>query len=421
MKRKIYLDNAATTPVDKDVFAAMEPYFSEIYANPSSVHGEGQEAQEGLVLARKKVADFLNSDVSEIIFTSGATEGNNTVIKGISASEKIKESAGGIPHIIVSSIEHDCIIESAKRMMKEKIAEVTFVPVGEDGLVNVEEIKKAIRPNTVLVSVMYANNEIGSIQPIIEIGEMIDGENRLGHTRIYFHTDAVQAVNYLDCDVQKLKVDMMTISGHKIYGPKGVGVLYVRKGVPIMPLMDGGEQEYRLRAGTHNMTGIVGIGAAVDKVIADRPEISKTTALRDKLIDGILSKISGTALNGLREKRLPNNANIRFEGTEGEAILVMLDMEGIAVSTGSACAARSLSPSHVLKAMGLVDIDAHSSIRFSLGRNTTEEDINRVIEVLPGIIEKLRGVSGSFNNEDLRNPTAWKDDEDEEKCGTGCV
>jgi cysteine desulfurase len=393
---KIYLDYAATTPLASEVFEEMEPYFGEKYGNASSIHQFGQEAQAGVIKARHQVADFLNAQAEEIIFTSGATEGNNTVVKGIGGSKKLAEILGGKPHIIVTKIEHECVVASSERLEHEGTAEVTFLSVDREGMIDLDELRYNIKPNTVLVSVMYANNEIGTIEPIAEIGRLIKKINENRKNRIYFHTDGAQAINYLDCDVQKLGVDLMTLSAHKIYGPKGVGALYVRKGTPLVRLMDGGEQEFKLRAGTHNSPGIVGMGAAIAVVKNYRD--GKTKKLRERLIEGILEKVSGAYLNGARHERLDNNVNFRFEGVEGESIIIALDLEGIAVSTGSACAARSLSPSHVLLALGLNHLQTHSSVRFSLGRYTTEKDIDRVLEVLPGIMAKLRNISGNLES-----------------------
>jgi len=384
-KTKIYLDNGATTPVDPEVFEAMRPYFSEIYGNPSSVHQFGVAAQEAVVKARQQVAKFLHCEAKEVIFTSGATEGNNTVIKSIGENQSLAP-AGQKPHIITSQIEHDCVLASTEKLVKNGRVEATFLPVNRDGRIELAELEKNIKPNTVLISIMYANNETGSVQPIAEIGKLLKKLNADREHKIYFHTDAAQAINYLDCDVQKLGVDLMTLSAHKIYGPKGAGALYVRSGMPLMPFMDGGEQEFKLRSGTHNTPGIVGLGAAIEKVSAQSGK--NLEKLRNKLIDGVLDKISGSFLNGSRENRLPNNANFRFEGAEGEAIIIALDMEGIAASTGSACAAKSLKPSHVLKAIGLNDLEAHSS----------EAEINQVLDVLPPIIEKLRNISGNLGN-----------------------
>jgi cysteine desulfurase len=400
-KTKIYLDNGATTPVDPDVFELMRPYFSEIYGNPSSVHQFGIEAQEGVIKARQQVAEFLNCQSKEVIFTSGATEGNNTVIKGIGENQSLAPT-GQKTHIITSQIEHDCVLASTERLVKSGRIEATFLPANRDGQIDLAELEKNIKPNTVLVSIMYANNEIGSIQPIATIGSLLKKINTGRQHRIYFHTDAAQAINYLDCDVQQLGVDLMTLSAHKIYGPKGAGALYVRTGTPLIPFMDGGEQEFKLRSGTHNTPGIVGLGVAIEKVKREKsirqPADKDIKKLRDQLIDGVLDKISGAFLNGSRENRLPNNANFRFEGAEGEAIIIALDIEGIAASTGSACAAKSLKPSHVLKAIGLNDLEAHSSVRFTLGRFTTEGEIDKVLAVLPKIIEKLRNISGNLGD-----------------------
>ena len=403
---KIYLDYAATTPLDEEVFEIMKPYFGEKYGNASSIHQFGQEAAQGVVKARHQVSDFLNAQADEIIFTSGATEGNNTVIKGIGGSKQIADQLGGPlrraedeaskPHIIVSKIEHECIVAASERLEHEGVAEVTFLPVSREGLVGMEEVRKNIKPSTVLVSIMYVNNETGTIEPIAQIGQLLKEINKDRKNRIYFHTDAAQAINYLDCDVQKLSVDLMTLSAHKFYGPKGMGALYMRKGTPLARFMDGGEQEFKMRAGTHNSPGIVGMGAAIEKTKNQRPKTKDIERLRDRFIDGVLKGVSGAFLNGSREKRVANNANFRFEGVEGESIVIALDLEGIAVSTGSACAARSLSPSHVLLALGLNHLETHSSVRFSLGRYTTEQEIDKVVAVLPKIIEKLRNISGNL-------------------------
>jgi len=393
---RIYLDYAATTPTDEAVFEVMKPYFSEKYGNASSVHQFGQEAAAAVVRARHQVAEFLNCQPNEIIFTSGATEGNNTIIKGIGASRFLAKKVGGKLHLIVSAIEHECVLAAAEFLVKQEIAEVTFLPVDKDGVVDVSELEKNLKPNTVLVSVMYANNEIGAIQPIAQISELLKRINQGRENKILFHTDAVQAINYLDCDVQKLGVDFLTLSGHKFYGPKGVGVLYVRSGAKFDKFMHGGQQEFHQRSGTHNTPGIVGLGEAISLVKKKAAENEEIRKLRDKLIKGIGQKISHAFLNGPMDNRLPNNVNFRFEGVEGEAILISLDLEGIAVSTGSACASKSLEPSYVLLALGLSHLDAHSAIRFSLGRYTTEAEVDRVLEVLPSIIERLRGISGNI-------------------------
>ena len=402
MNGRIYLDNAATTPVDEEVLKEMMPYFSEKFANPASMHQDGEEANAGVTEARDAAAKFLGCNADEIIFTSGATEGNNMAIKSFGQSKKLAEKYGGKIHIITSAIEHDCILRSTERLLKNGEIEATFIPVDSYGAVDVKSVIEAIKENTALVSIMYANNETGVIQPIKEIALGLKKANEgRGEKKIFFHTDAAQALNYLDCDVNSLGVDLMTVSGHKIYGPKGIGAIYIRKGTPIEPFMNGGDQEMRLRAGTHNVPGIVGLGAAIKAIPSHRADNERIKNLRDKLIDGILKGIENSALNGSRENRLPNNANIRFQGIEGEAILMMFDNEGISVSTGSACAAKNLAPSHVLIAMGIDHVGAHSSIRFSLGRHTTESDVDKVIAVMPGIAKKLRAVSGSFNKADF--------------------
>ncbi|MDF1497826.1 MAG: cysteine desulfurase family protein [Patescibacteria group bacterium] len=391
--KKIYLDYAATTPVDKKVLVEMMPYFAKKFGNPSSVHQFGQEALEGVDNARLKVADFLHCLVNEVIFTSGATESNNLAIKGVIKATQIEN-----PHIITSAIEHHCVLNACQTVQKDKIAEVSFVKVNKDGIINVGDIKNVIKDNTILVSIMYANNEVGTIQPIAEIGKMLKEINidreKNNLSRIYFHTDAVQAVNYLDCDVNKLGVDFLSLSGHKIYGPKGIGVLYIRQESKIKSIQQGGEQEYNLRAGTHNVPCIVGIGKAISLVIENRKKMADIKKLRDYMIDKVLKNISGSQLNGSKELRLPHNINISFKGIEGESLLMMFDQEGIAVSTGSACSSASLAPSHVLSAMGIPPEIAHASIRFTLGKETTKENIDYTLKVLIEKIKRLRKISG---------------------------
>lgn len=387
--RRIYMDYAATAPVDAEVLAKMMPFFSELYGNPSSVHGAGVEAQGGVIAARRSVAEFLNCNPDEVVFTSGATEGNNAVIRSFAGPMSARR-VGGKPHIIVSSIEHDCILGSAMAAEMAHEIELTILPVNGEGTINPDSVFEAIKKNTVLVSVMYANNETGAIQFIPRIGKILKEVNKDRDLKVYFHTDAAQAANYLDCDVDYLGVDMITLSGHKVYGPKGVGILFVRDGVSFDPLMKGGEQEFHKRAGTHNVTGIVGMGAAIRLAVMNRGKIMEIIKLRDRLIDGILSSIQGSALSGPRTARLPNNANIRFSGCNGGDILKKLSDAGVFVSTGSACAAKSVDPSHVLLAMGVSSEDALSAIRFSIGRYTTPEEIDYVLEILPGIVNSLR-------------------------------
>jgi cysteine desulfurase len=390
--KKIYLDYAATTPMDKAVLEEMMPYFFEKFGNPSSIHQFGQEALEAVDRARQQVADFLKCSPREIIFTSGATESNNMVIKGI-----LKGSSANNPHMITSSIEHHCVLNASETVKKEG-HDVTFLKVDKDGIVDPKNVRKSIKESTVLVSIMYANNEVGTIEPIAEIGKVIKEiniereKNKL--SKIYFHTDAVQAVNYCDCNVDELGVDLLSLSGHKIYGPKGVGALYIRRGTKIRSIQQGGEQEYNLRAGTHNVPGIVGLGKAISLVPEHRKKAEKIKKLRDYLIDEVLKNIPNTKLNGSRELRLPHNANFSFRGVEGESVLMMLDQEGIAVSTGSACSSSSLEPSHVLSAMGIPPEIAHASIRFTLGNDTTRADIDFVLKVLIEKINRLREISG---------------------------
>ncbi|MCK5413253.1 MAG: cysteine desulfurase [Candidatus Pacebacteria bacterium] len=391
--KKIYLDYAATTPVDKKVVEEMLPYFSEKFGNPSSIHQFGQEAMEGVDKARSQVAEFLNCSASEVIFTSGATESNNLTIKGLIKATQVEN-----PHIITSAIEHHCVLNSCETVQKDKMAEVSFVKVNKEGIINPEDIKNTIKENTVLVSVMYGNNEVGIIQPIAEIGKVIKEINQERENqklpKVYFHTDAVQAVNYLDCNVESLGVDFLSLSGHKIHGPKGIGVLYVKRGTKIKSVQQGGEQEYNLRAGTHNVPGIVGIGKAISLVLKNRKKMDETKKLRDYMIDEVLQNIPNSSLNGSKEFRLPHNANFSFQGVEGESLLMMLDQEGIAVSTGSACSSASLEPSHVLSAMGIPPEIAHASIRFTLGKETTKDEIDYTLKVLVEKIKRLREISG---------------------------
>jgi cysteine desulfurase len=403
--QKIYLDHSATTPIDPQVRKKIHPYLTEIFGNASSIHSFGQEALKGVDWAREQLANLFGSKFKEVIFTSGATESNNLALRGLVMAFK-KAKPEMTPHIITSKIEHPAILEVCQALVKEGLAEVTYVNVDNKGIVKIEEIKAAIKDNTILVSIMYVNNEIGTIQPIRKIGDLIAKEN-LKRTksegrsmkdvfnRIYFHTDAVQAVNYLPLKAEYIKADFITISGHKIYGPKGVGALYVKEGSPLKSTTFGGHQEYNIRPGTYNVPGIVGLGAAVELINKSKLEIDneKIKKLRDKLLNGLVKKISDTQINGDLEKRVPANLNISFLGAEGESMLLMLDMEGIAVSTGSACASGSLEPSHVLRAMGIPAEDCHASIRFTLGKETTVKEIDRVIEALPPIVKRLREMS----------------------------
>ena len=380
--KKIYLDYAATTPVDKRVLKAMEPYFSEKFGNTMSLHSFGQEAKIALENSRAVLADLINAKPSEIIFTSSATESNNTALKGCALSLP----KGGKNHIIISSIEHPCVVESAEWLKKQGF-KITKIPVDKYGMVNPKDVEKEIRPDTILVSIIHASNEIGAIQPISEIGKICREKG------VYFHTDASQSFGKIPINVKKMNIDLLTASSHKIYGPKGAGLLYVREGIKLAPLLHGGGQENGLRSSTVNLPAIVGFAKAVEICKKEMKEENKRlTALRNKLIKEVL-KIKNSHLNGSPGKRLANNANFSFDFVEGESLVMQLDMEGIACSTGSACSSFKLEPSHVLLAIGLRPEQAHGSLRVSLGRHTTEKDINKLIKILPKIVKKIRQIS----------------------------
>lgn len=392
MKSKTYFDYSATTPTDKEVIKAMLPFFDKNYGNPSSIYELGQRSLVAIDESRKIVAKFLNCSTSEIVFTGSATEANNLAILGV--IRKLL-SSGKSPHIITTKIEHDAILGPCKKLENDGIS-VTYLPVDKNGLVGINNLKKEIKENTALISIMYANNEIGTIQPIAEIGKIISEENKKRdiNNRILFHTDAVQGINYLNCDVKYLGVDMLSFSGHKIYGPKGIGVLYLKEGIRPEPIVYGGDQEKGLRSGTENVSGIVGISKALELIDRRKnKEVKITKKMRDRIIDEIEKKIPRVKLNGSRDFRLPNNINFSFVGAEGEGIVIALDQRGICVSTGSACSSKSLKPSHVLKTIGLSDEEAHCSLRITLGRNTTEEDKDKLIRFLPGTIKRLREIS----------------------------
>lgn len=380
--RRVYLDHSATTPMRPEVKEAMLPFLEDQYGNPSSVHGWGQQAKRALEEAREKIAAAIGAKPEEIIFTSGGTEADNLAIIGAALAYQKKGR-----HVITSSIEHHAALDSAKHL--EKIGfKVTFLPVTPEGLVQVSDVEEAITPETILISVMHVNNEVGTIQPVAEIG-------RLAHAHgIIFHTDAVQSLGKLPVDVNNLQADLLSISAHKIYGPKGVGALYVRRGVRLEPLLHGGGQERKRRPGTENIPGIVGFGRAAELAVAEMPaESRRLAALRDRLIDKIMSSIDHVVLTGHRSQRVYNHASFWMEYVEGESMLLSLDMQGVAASSGSACTSGSLDPSHVLLAMGLPPEVAHGSLRFSLGRDNTEEDIDYVAAILPGIVARLRAMS----------------------------
>lgn len=383
----IYFDHAATTPLKKEVLDEMMPYLTEQYGNPSTIYKLGREAKKAIELARERVAKALNADIQEIYFTSGGTESDNWALKGVAFANKDKGK-----HIITTTIEHHAVLHPLKYL--EGLGfEVTYVPVEPNGIVDPQKIKEAIRDDTILISVMLANNEIGTIQPVKEIAKIAKEKG------IIVHTDAVQAVGQIPVDVKDLGVDLLSLSAHKFYGPKGVGALYIRKGTKIHPFSHGGAQERNRRAGTENVAGIVGLGKAIELATQNLSEYAaKLQKLRDKLIDGVLSKIDYVRLNGDRNQRLPNNANFSFEFIEGESLLLMLDMKGIAASSGSACTSGSLDPSHVLLAIGLEHEVAHGSLRITLGEDNTEEDIDYLLEVLPEIVSRLREMSPLYES-----------------------
>jgi len=388
MKRKIYLDYAATTPVDPRVLKAMLPYFKEKFGNTMSLHNFGQEAKQILEESRKTIADLIGAKPNEIIFTGCATESNNLALKGLAFANKNRGK-----HIIISSIEHSCVMESAKWLESQGF-EVTKLPVDKCGLVNPEDVKKAIKKETILVSVMHANNEIGTIEPIEEIGRIIKSKVKSQKSKVYFHTDASQSFGKIPINVNKANIDLLTASSHKMYGPKGAACLFIREGTKIEPLLHGGGHEFGLRSGTVNIPAIVGFAEAC-KICKKEMEIEakRLIKLRDKLIKNVLKRIKNSCLNGHPKKRLPNNVNFSFSFIEGESLVIQLDLWGVAASTGSACATAKLEPSHVLLAIGLKPQEAHGSLRLSLGRWTKEEDIDYVLKILPGIIKKLREIS----------------------------
>lgn len=384
--KAVYLDHAATTPMRDEVIETMMPYFKEKFGNASSVYSFGREARKALDEARQATAGIINADFNEIIFTGGGSEANNLAIKGAAWEYRHKGK-----HLITSSIEHHAVLHPMQQLEKEGF-EVTYLPVDDQGLVSVEEFASALRGDTILVSIMHANNEIGVIQPIAQIGAICKERG------ILFHTDAVQTAGLLDIDVKKLNVDMLTMSAHKLYGPKGVGALYVRKGVRLVPLIQGGGHENRRRAGTENVPGIVGMAKALELAAAEREVVTpRIQKLRDRLLEGILN-IPHTRLNGSRTERLPNNINVSIEFIEGESLLLNLDLKGIAASSGSACTSGSLDPSHVLLAIGLSHEVAHGSLRLTLGRDNTDADVDYVLETLPPIVERLREMSPLFSS-----------------------
>lgn len=386
---KVYLDNSATTSLDKEVLETMLPYFTDNFGNPSSLHGFGRRALKAVDEARETIAKCIGAKSNEIYFTSGGSESDNWALKGVVGATKQKRK-----HIITSQIEHPAIMDTLDYLKQKEGVSVTYLPVDKEGRVNVDDLKEAVTDDTVLVSIMFANNEMGAIQPIEEIGKFCKEEG------ILFHTDAVQAMDSQDIDVNKLNIDLLSMSAHKFHGPKGIGVLYIRSGVKIDRLISGGHQERRMRAGTTDTPLIVGMAKALEIAVRDRESNNaRISALRNDFIDKVLKEIPYVYLNGGMEHRLPNNANLSFEYIEGESILINLDLAGIAVSSGSACSSGSLEPSHVILALGVKEELAHSSIRFSLGKDTTQEEMDYTFDVLKASVERLRQMSPLFNME----------------------
>lgn len=387
MKTNIYFDNAATTKVREEVFNEMRPFLESQYGNPSSIYTIARESKVPMEKAREQVAKALGAEPMEIYFTGSGTEADNWAIKSIAESKKSKGN-----HIITTNIEHHAVLHTCEYLEKNGY-EVTYLPVNEKGLVTAEQVKDAIKDETILISIMFANNEIGTIMPIKEIGKIAKEKG------ILLHTDAVQAVGHVPIDVNELNIDLLTLSAHKLYGPKGVGALYARKGIVLRPFIHGGAQERGRRAGTENVAGIVGLGKAIELMEEEiEEEMTRLTALRNRAIDSLTSKIPYCRLNGDRDSRLPGNLNLSFEFIEGESMLLLLDMKGIAASSGSACTSGSLDPSHVLLAIGLPHEKAHGSLRISLGRYNTKEEIEYLIETLPPIVKRLREMSPLYED-----------------------
>ncbi|MBU1348926.1 aminotransferase class V-fold PLP-dependent enzyme [Patescibacteria group bacterium] len=387
--KDIYLDHASTTPVDSRVLDVVRPFWSEVFANPSSLHAPGVSASNAVMDARKRIARLLNAHAEEVLFTSGGTESDNLAVVGVVWANMSKGR-----HVVTTAIEHPAILEPLLHLEKTGDIDLTVLPVDGAGLVDPDAVMEAIRPDTVLISVMLANNEIGTIQPVAEIGKRLLKHRKQNATALpYFHTDACQAAGALDLDVEKLHVDLLTLNGSKIYGPKGIGLLFVRRGVSVEPLIRGGGQERGLRSGTENVPGIIGLATAFELAQAEKEtENARLIPLRDRLIEGLLS-IPKARLNGHATTRLPNNVNVTFPDIEGEAAVLYLDAKGIRASTGSACASSSLEPSHVLMAIGLPHDIVHGSVRFTLGRSTTVDDIEVVIAAMSPIVERLRSMS----------------------------
>lgn len=387
MNEFIYLDNAATTAVRPEVVDAMMPYFTEVYSNPSSVYCFAGEAKKAMEDAREQIAGFIGAKAAEIYFTGGGSESDNWAIKSVAENYREKGK-----HIITSRIEHHAVLHTCE-WLEKKGYEVTYLDVDEDGMISLDELEKAIRPDTILITIMFANNEIGTIEPVKEIGEIARKHG------VLFHTDAVQAFAHVPVDVEEMNIDLLSASGHKFYGPKGIGFLYIKNGLKISPLLHGGAQERSRRAGTHNVPGIVGMAKAAEIAIADmKGNAEKETEIRDHLIHRIEEEIPYVRVNGHREKRLPGNVNVCFRFVEGESLLIMLDQKGICASSGSACTSGSLDPSHVLLAIGLPHEIAHGSVRLTLSDNTTMEEADYVVDNLKEIVERMRSMSPLYDD-----------------------
>jgi cysteine desulfurase len=382
--RKVYMDNSATTPVREEVLEAITPYFTDIFGNPSSLHAFGREVRKAIDEARDKTAAAIGANPQEIIFTSGGTEADNLAIRGVARAMQQKGN-----HIITTAVEHHAVLDTCLAL-KEEGFDITVLPVDEYGMVSVQDVEKAITDKTILITVMMANNEVGTVQPIAEIGKLACSRG------VTFHTDAVQAIGSLPVNVDDLQCDLLSMSAHKFYGPKGIGALYMRKGTKIKVFSFGGSQERKMRPGTENVPGVVGLGRAIELAVGDLDEKAKrVSGLRDRLINGIM-QIEHVRLNGHPTQRLPGNANVSVQFVEGESLILSLDLKGIAVSSGSACTSGSLDPSHVLMAMGLDHQTAHGSLRFSLGYRNTEEEVDYVLEAIPEIIARLRSMSSVY-------------------------
>lgn len=393
--RRVYFDHSATTPVDSDVLETMLPYLKQDFGNASSIHWFGRESRKAVETAREQLAALLGAEAKEVFFTSGGTESDNLAIKGVALANRKKGN-----HIITTAIEHHAVLHACEYLEKNGF-EVTYLPVDENAMVSVEAVRNAITDKTTLISIMFANNEVGTIQPIKEIGALAREKG------IYFHTDAVQAVGNCPIDVKELNIDLLSLSGHKIYGPKGIGALYVRKGVRLEAVQHGGAQERGIRPGTENVPAIVGLGKAAELAKRDlEKRIAHLTSLRNQLFEGLKSRIPDIKVNGHPEQRLPGNVNFSVLYVEGESLLLNLDIRGIAASSGSACTSGSLDPSHVLLAMGLTHEVAHGSLRLSLGKDNTADDVAYCLEVLPEIVERLRAMSplNAFSKPSENNP-----------------